>query len=148
MRIAHLIAAGLLLPLVAHADHSDDTLKFYLAKSDLVVLGTIKNEPVGNTSVAAVVGYDCNVEVADVLKGDQTLKGKTIRLGIVRFESGENDQYPPIKKNTKCILFLKQFGAPEEKSWGTTDLWFSVQYPNSMMAKSLKRLARQEAASQ
>ena len=134
---------AILAPTIALTDSSDDTLKFYLSKSDLVILGTILNQPGAVIDEVGVPNYYCDFKVTDVLKGDATLKGKTIRVNIVRFEGDKKDHHPLIKKDAECILFLKK----EENNfpfWETADFWFGVQYPSPWMARSLKRLAEEE----
>ncbi len=137
-----LAAVLLLLPAVVIADSSDDTLEFYLSKSDLVVLGTIVKDPFVIFSEEGVPNYICDFKVRDVLKGNAKLKGQTIKVNIKRFEMDEKDKHPLIKKDSECILFLKmRDGVP---SWETADFWFGIQYPSPTMAKSLKRLAKEE----
>ena len=94
--------------LAAHADEGDDTLKFCLSKSDLAVLGVIVSEPTAISDEAGVFNHICDYKVSDVLKGDASLKGKTIRVNIVRFELDKKDRHPLLKKDGECILFLKR----------------------------------------
>ena len=138
------ITACLVLFLVAglcFADDSDDTLKRWLSKSELVVLGTIVSEPIGFFSEAGVPHYSCQFKVSDVCKGDSKLKDKTINLSIARFEMHKKDHHPLIKKGAECILFLKNVGTEKKPGWVTTDFWFGIQHPIPWMAKSLTRLA-------
>ncbi len=75
-----------------------------------------------------------------MLKGESTLKGKTIKINIQRFEMGKADKNPLISIGVKSILFLKKID-PDTPSWVTTDFWFGVQRPSPWMARSLKRLS-------
>jgi hypothetical protein len=129
---------------VCHADNSDDTLRFYLSKTDLVVLGTIMSEPMGIFHEDGVPNYICQFKVSDVCTGDAKLKGKTIKVNIKRFEMNKKDHHPLIKKDAECILFLKQESDTTIPQWATTDFWFGVQHPFPWLVKSLKRLAKQE----
>ncbi len=122
---------------------ADDTLKYYLSKSDLAVHGIIVSEPLAAFREAGVPNYICDFKVSDVLKGDASLKGKTIRVHIIRFEMDEKDRHPLLKKDGECILFLKG-ASPDVPSWVTADFWFGVQYPSPCMASSLKRLAAEK----
>ncbi len=122
---------------------ADDTLKYYLSKSDLAVHGIIVSEPLAAFREAGVPHYNCDFKVSDVLKGDASLKGKTIRVHIIRFEMDEKDRHPHLKKDGECILFLKG-ASPDVPSWVTADFWFGVQYPSPCMASSLKRLAAEK----
>lgn len=137
--IVFVIMAG-----ICFADEGDDTLKFFLSKSDLVILGTITSEPIGVVDEAGVVNYYCDVNVADVCKGIASRKDKTIRMDIIRFEMGKKDHNPLIKKDSECILFLKKIPNNTSPEWETADFWFGVQYPSPWMVKSLKRLAEEE----
>ena len=148
MRIALLIAAGLVIPVVGQADDSDDTLKYFLAKSDLVDHGTIKTEPLGLTREAGVPNDICDFEVWDVLKGDEKLKSKTIHVTIKRFEMAPEDHHPLIKKDAECILFLKQQKQGTNPNWATADFWFGIQRASPWMVKSLNRLADQSSRQQ
>jgi len=140
--IGILITTLVLLSNVSHADDSDDTLRIFLSKSDLVVLGTIVTEPTGITSELGVLNYICQFKVSDVCKGNVELKGETIRANIKRFEMGKKDHHPLIKKDAECILFLKKEVEGTNPQWVTADFWFGIQHPIPWMAKSLKRLAK------
>ena len=142
--ISILITTLVLLGNVCHAAGSDDTLRLFLSKSDLVVLGTIVTEPTGVFSEAGVPNYICQFKVSDVCKGNAELKGKTIRVNIMRFEMDKKDHHPLIKKDAECILFLKNRGEGAIPQWVTTDFWFGIQQPIPWMVKSLKRLAMQD----
>ena len=136
------VALALLLPSVVIADDSDDTLKFYLEKSDLVVLGTIIELwgiPMHGKGVVQPWTYE--FRVTDVLKGDNDLKGKAIKFDIPRFMKDEKDVDPLLKKGSECIVFLKDSG---DSSWETADIWFGVHYPSPTMVESIKRLVRDD----
>ena len=143
-RIALLALASVALaPFFALADTSDDTLKFYLSRSDVVIQGTILNHPVGVIDRDGVPNFYCEFKAADVLKGDAKLKGTTIRVNIVRFERDEKDHHPLIKKGAECILFLKRTKDNIPKL-ETADVWFGVQHPFPWLVESLKRLSKQK----
>ena len=130
-------------PVTTNADASNDPLKLLLSKSDLVVLGTITNEPIEIELESGVPNYICEFQVEDVLKGDTTLKGRVIAVNIMRFEMEAKDKHPLIKKGSECILFLKA-DKPHIPSWVTADFWFGVQYPSPWMARDLKQLALEQ----
>ena len=73
------------------ADASDDTLKFYLSKSDLVVLGNVTSQPEVKFAQEGVSNYICDFKVKDILMGDAELKGKTIKVNIMRSEIDKFD---------------------------------------------------------
>ena len=130
---------------ISWADTSDDTLKLYLSKSDLVVRGTITSEPAGIIDSDGALNYVCVFKVSDVLKGNPDLKDKTVKVSIMRFELDEKDHHPLITKGAESILFLKQAKDSAPK-WETADYWFGMQHPFPFLAKSLKRLAKEEAS--
>ena len=134
--LACLVIGAMTAATAVQADDSDDTLRFYLSKSDLVISGSITSEPIGLSSESGVVGYGCDFTVVDVLAGDVSVKGKTIKVTIGRFESDAKDKHPLVKKGSECILFLK--------GQGTTDYWFGIQQLSPSMVKSLKRLAKEK----
>jgi hypothetical protein len=138
-----LLAFGLTLVLAASAaaDGGDDTLRFFLSKSDLVVVGKLTSEPAGVEKEAGVVNYRCQVAVSEVLKGKAATKGE-LTVNIIRFESAAEDKLPWFKKGATCILFLKS-ADPKTPAWETADVWFGVQPSSPWMARSLKRLAGQ-----
>ena len=135
-----LIIAVLIGPTVILADTDDDTLQFYLEKSDLVVLGTIIELwgiPFDGWGVVQPWTYE--FKVAEVLKGDDGLKGKAIKFDIRHFTEDEKDVDPLLKKGNECIVFLTDDG---DGGWITADIWFGIHYPSPTMVKSLKRLVR------
>ena len=138
------IALTLFLPFGLMADDGDDTLRTLLAKSDLVVLGKIVSEPPGIIKKPGMPHYFCDFAVKDVLKGDPAFTNTTIKVNITRFEMDEKDHHPLIKKDSRCILFLKKASPGNTLVWVTSDMWFGVQYPFPWLARSLKRVAQEK----
>lgn len=142
---ASLVAALFLLAIAsAKGDADDETLKFFLSKSDLVVMGRITAEPVAVIDESGVPNYLCEFQIHDVLKGDASLKDRIIKLVVIRFELTPKDKHPLIRKDGECILFLKKALPKNKPYWVSADFWFSVQYPSPTMAASLKRLAAEK----
>ena len=131
---------SLIAVLPVRGDSGDDTLKYYLSKSDRVVVGKITSDPIGIVDESFAPHYTCEFQVQDVLKGEGKWKGQVIKIDISRFEMDAKDKHPLIKKDGECILFLK-IAAPDTPSWVTADIWFGVQHPSRSMVRSLKRLA-------
>jgi len=145
MKYSVLILALLILPaFICFADTSDDTLNFYLSKSDLVVVGKIVSEVGAVIDELGVPNYICDFEIQDVIKGDEGLKDRTIKINIMRFEIDKEDKHPFIKKDSKCLLFLKKANEGNTPAWETADFWFGIQHPFPTMIKSLKRLAKEK----
>jgi hypothetical protein len=135
------VVSVILIPLEAFADASDDTLRLYLSKSDLVVLGKITTEPLGIAHELGVPNYICQFRIDDVLKGESKLQSKSIKVNIKRFGTDKSDHHPLIKRGSECILFLKKASQSTVPAWVTADFWFGVQPTSPWMARSLKRLA-------
>ena len=86
------------------ADDDDETLKFYLSKADLVVVGKISSDPIGIINETGVPNYNCDFLVSAVIKGDAKLEGQVIKVNIKRFEIKDKDKHPlinstPLKKD-------------------------------------------------
>jgi hypothetical protein len=110
--VSAVVMGILALATSARAADGDDTLRSYLAKSDLVVLGEITSEPSEFMKEIGVANYVCDFKIAQVLKGNKPA-GDTVRVNIVRFERDEEDRLVELKKGSKCILFLKKAAAGE-----------------------------------
>lgn len=143
MRMA--IVPGLVLFLTASvfAYGSEGTLRYFLSKSDLVILGEITSEPTRTSEEVGVVYYYCDFQIADVLSAWKPTE-ESIHVNIIRFELDESDRIPDLTIGCKCILFLKNVGGIEKPEWETSDVWFGFQRPSPSMAETLKRLASDE----
>ena len=145
MRMVKALGLVLGLAVPAFADDGDDTLRFFLSKSELVVLGEITSEPHGVWDEKGVVNYICDFRIAEVLKGKKP-GTDTVAVNIVQFELDKEDRLPGLKKGTKWIVFLKSAPDGAKPPWRTADFWFGVQRPSPWMAQSLKRLAEPDEA--
>jgi hypothetical protein len=149
-----MIALGLalVLPSLIVANDLQETLRFYLAKSDVVVLGEFTSEPIRKGASKFGTDYQADFKIAQLLKWDapgDTRAGATIKVHIVRtvlyaddFEP--EDQLPELKKGGKCILFLECRDPQPTPSYITADVWFGVQRSSPWMAKSLARIATEQ----
>jgi len=149
-----MIALGLalVLPGLAVAGNLEETLRFYLSKSDVVVLGEFTSEPVhAKTKFAS--GGEADFKIAQLIKWDapgETRVGESIKVHIVRAVlHGEDfepeDRLPEFKKGGKCILFLECRDLKPTPSYITADIWFGVQRPSPWMAKSLARIVTEQS---
>jgi hypothetical protein len=129
----------------ARADAGDDTLKYYLSKADLVVLGEVTSDPVGVTSAATVTDF-FEFKIAQVLKGNGPAKGTTMKVSTLHYAFDPEDQPRELRKGGKCILFLKAARPKESPAWATVDPWFGVQPVSSFKVWNLARLAADEAS--
>ena len=124
----------------ALANDSDDTLKLYLSKSDLVVSGTIESRSADASWEIGVMEHLCEFKVEEVAKGDIKLKGQVIKVNIKRFELDKEDEHPLVKAGGACVLFLKNEPPGTSPSWRTADFWFGIQQRSPMLLRSLKHL--------
>lgn len=147
-------ALGLALALLSLVVAQDpETLRFYLAKSDVVVLGEFAGEPIRKGASKFGTHYQADFKITQLLKWDapgETKVGATIKVHILRgvlhkddFEP--EDPLPDLKNASKCILFLTCYEEKPTPSYSTADAWFGVQRPSSWMAKSLARVVAEQA---
>jgi len=141
--ISAILALCVVLSLNARADDSDDTLRFYMKQSDIVVSGTIVSEPAGFVTESGVINWICTFKVMNVLHGKKS-DADTIEVNIVRFEIGANDRPSYLKMDAECILFLKNVSTTDKPSWKTADFWFGIQPRFPMMERSIRRLSEQD----
>jgi hypothetical protein len=139
-----LVAVGISIALAAGAaaqggaEAGDDTLRFYLGKSALVVLGEFTSEPFGYSAELGAAHWSADFRIDEVLKGARPAK-ETVGVDIVRSywgsirEKNDRDRPAELKLGGKCILFLNAHGS-------TADVWFGVQPPFPSMIRSLRRL--------
>ena len=142
-----MILISLALPRVSFSDAGDETLEYYLSKSDLVVLGVILNQNGPIFYEEGVPNYYSDVKIDYVLKGNNELRGKTIKINIVRLAAREKyteNYIDLIKEGEERIFFLKKIPQNRNPAWRTADVWFGVQYPSSTMADAIKRLTKEE----
>ncbi len=142
----------LLLPLcvlcsVAVAGDDDETLRFYLSKSDVAALGEFTSEPIGESSEQGVVRYQADFKLVRLIKGEKAgerAAGGTIRVNCVRFDLSPEERPAQLKQGGKAILFLRRVSnGPGRKplpSYVTVDPWFAIQPPQAAMADALARL--------
>ena len=93
MKTGMVLGAVLALASPAFADEGEDTLRFYLAKSDLVILAKIASAPKRASEEVGGVYYSCDFQIAEVLRGQKPAED-TIRVTIARFEREEADRLP------------------------------------------------------
>ena len=146
MRYMIALGLALVLPGLAVAGDPEETLRFYLAKSDVVVLGEFTSEPIHKSNKFG--SHDqADFKIAQLLKWDapgEAQVGGTIKVHIMRFELEPEDRLPELKKGGKCFLFLECHDLKPAPSYITADIWFGVQRPNPFMGKSLSRVAAEQ----
>ena len=136
---ALMIAAVIAVPAFGGSS-DDDTLRFYLSKSSLVVSGVVLNEPSVVTSESHVYRHSFRFKVDKVLKGERA--DDEINVTVTCIYEFDDEAPPSLKAGGKAILFLRQgFNRPEYRSWIGADKWFAVQPANRMLQESLKRVA-------
>lgn len=120
------------------ADHGDETLGRWLAKSEVVVTGTIRDNPVGFTSELGVINYLVELDGVQWLKGQRAKDEKSLRATVVRFEMAEDDRVAWLSKGNEVILFLRR--GKGSGNLITVDNWFGAQKKRTWMLRSLRRL--------
>ena len=141
--ISAVCAVFMIAGLTIRADDSDDTLRFYMGKSDLVVSGTIISEPEGCVDEAGVVNWICRFNVKETLHGTGVATN-TLDVNIIRFEIHKKDHPLYLAKDSECILFLKSTSKTEKPSWKSADFWFGIQPYLPVMEMSIRRLSKQQ----
>lgn len=140
--ISAICSLCILIGLTARADDSDDTLRFYVKKSDIIVSGAVVSEPKGLVDESGIINWVCTFKVAETLHGSKP-DAEMIDVNIVRFGIDAKDRPSYLKKDAECILFLKNVAKAEKPAWKTADFWFGIQPRFPMMERSIKRLAEQ-----
>ena len=124
---------------VTRADEDDDTLRFYLAKSPLVISGDIAS-PVRMTQIKNMTYYSFDLKVREVAKGELS-EGRTVHIRIHWAEHYLVEESTYLKEGSSCILFLKplKIKGPDNSNWQSSALWFGAQ---PYMLQRLKKLSK------
>jgi hypothetical protein len=126
----------------------DDAVRFLLAKSALVVCGTIATTPrkppvpEGNRPIP----YRLQVRVEEVLVGDRSAVGQdgTLTVVVERYDDGP----PVLAEGNQCVLFLAWRNWPAPKgfpNWWTADPWMGVLPKGADLIDSIKRVPKEKA---
>lgn len=123
-------------------DSDDDTLRYYLSKSETVVVGKVTDgvQRIGvdfNPIPVNVIGFQ--VHVTDSIKGKVAAK-QTIMVTVTR--AHKIGQSLPPEQGEKVVLFLKASG----DSWVSADKWFGMQPHSPTFVEHLKRVNSQAKA--
>ncbi len=120
-------------------DSDDDTLRYYLSKSDAVVVAKVAE---GLQSI----GFDYNpipvnvnsfhIQVIDSIKGNFAVK-ELISVKVTR--AYNLCQSLPPEREEKIVLFLKGSG----DSWFSADKWFAMQPYSLTLVEQLKQIQGQ-----
>jgi hypothetical protein len=140
MRCTFLLGLALVLPGLVVAGDSEEALRLFLAKSEVVVLGDFTTEPVVKETFEENRQYQADFKIAQVIKWDapgETRVSETIKVHILL--EGE-DRLPEMKKGGRCLLFLQCHDPKPNPSYITADWWFGVQRPNPALVKTLSRI--------
>jgi hypothetical protein len=155
-RIAVTVLVGALALTVWHvarradADDGDDTLKRWLARSDVVVDATVRSLDGPRYLEAGVAHYGAALDVHETLAGDpleapsreagRSDDAALPRVAIVRFERVDADRLPYLEEGARVVLFLRR--APGRvPRYETSDSWLGVQPYGPWLARRLAALA-------
>jgi hypothetical protein len=122
---------------------SDETLLFYLSKSELVVTGEIISHPDVIIKAKGISHYITTFQVDEVLCGSHPSEMQ-FNVDIVRPEANPGDAREYLKQGFRCILFLNSEPTGDIPHWQTSDDWFGIQFYNEMMVLKLDRLCPQQ----
>lgn len=127
----------------AFSDEGDDTLAYYLAKSDVVLAGEVSSAPSAVSSEVGVVEYSFKVKVMEVLQGEIRADEQPA-VTIIRFESNASDAPPWLRKGAKAVFFLRNRPDLGRRGYTSADPWFAAQPYNAALAKRIRRIAAAE----
>ncbi len=130
------LLAGSRLPV----DEGDETLRYYLSRSAVVIAGEIMSEPVGIFDEEGVANWSCEVRVEDVVKGP-ALGGRAVPVNVVRFHREAGDRPSFLEQGGRCVLFLREAVEGAQPGLATADMWFGAQPHSPWLVRALKRLA-------
>ena len=128
----------------SHLLGDDETLEFYLSKSDHVLvvesLDDLEKKSVILSEAAHVSNVGCTFKLVQSIKGWGTgREGQTFEETI-SYPTNDGDRTPKIKAGQKYILFLN--------TQGVADLWFGIQRYSPAMAKDLARIVKESERKQ
>lgn len=111
---------------VSSTDDGTETLKYFVSKSDLVVVATIADEPLWIDYSAPISGFyprTCYFKAAidKVLAGDASHPAE-IAVQAVRIQNTSERPFADLVKGRRFVFFLKRNG----DAWHTADPWFGV----------------------
>jgi hypothetical protein len=149
MRIWFAVAIAVVSAAASQALASDETLKFYLARSQYVLAGELVAEPVkearpfywGADKKNPIVVYTCRVKVLEQFQ-DNPYSHKEMTVYVLRHDGSQRPD--GLRKGEKCIFFLNWiYGGPGVgSSHVTSDAWFGVQRYDPRMAERLRELGK------
>jgi hypothetical protein len=131
---------------VGSAQAADETLKFFLSRSQYVLAGELLAEPLkqkpfrwwGDEKQPPLTVYEVRVKVLDQFQYQSVPYPHKEMTAYVLMPKGA-ERPDPLKKGVKCVLFLDWvFGGPGgPTSFITVDPWFGVQRYDPKMAERL-----------
>jgi hypothetical protein len=129
---------------IGSARASEDTLRYYLSKSELSVTAEIVSDPVTQSSADGVSSTVFQAKVIAVLIGDATLVETIVEVRM-DWRGTDEDKPSNLERTGKCILFLAKSKKESKEIWQTVDTWFGFQSMSRAMAAELSRLASDDA---
>jgi hypothetical protein len=135
---------ALLLPGFALAMDPEETPRYYLAKSDVVVVGEFTSEPVVQEKTEEIHHYQADCKISQIVKWEAPEKnrvGDTIKVNVLL---DAQERLPELKKGGKCLLFLECYHLKPTPSYITADIWFGVQRPSARLANTLTGVVAQQ----
>lgn len=134
-----LAAACPVLPTApAAAGPGDEALLPHLSRAELVLRGKILSFPRGRAREDAPTRYRVDFLVYDVLKGNDDVERRILRVDIERYEETPRDS--GVVAGRKAILLVRKLD-PASRVFTTVDPWFGMLADNAMMARTIRELS-------
>ena len=118
---------------------STDELRSCASRSNTIVVGTFRSEPVAALDELGVAAWAASFEVEQVVKGDRRLKGRSVRVSVTRFEL-PGHPHPLLKKGRRCVLLVDRARSDPGLFVGT-DGRQDLQRPSAAMVHKLEAWA-------
>lgn len=119
-------------------DTGYDTLRYYLSKSSLVVVGQLSSEAFCLTETGVLTcSFQFNVR--------EIIVGKAPSSEIIYVHSIHFTDSPCLKPNTQCIAYLKPASSTNAAEFEITDVWFGLQPTFPILEDALKSITNTTA---
>lgn len=122
----------------AFADDGDETMRYGLSRSEMVVAGEIRTEPARAAKGKGFVAYSFEFQVSHGIAGPSP--GARIPVRIIRPELTAEDGPLRLNKGKRYILFLNPSADGVTPTWESADPWFGIQPESYAMHAALRRL--------
>ena len=142
MKHVILILTVLLVGSIAVAAPRDDTIEYYLSKSDVVLSATLTDFVVERGKDTTTYKLIFKTHTGGVYHGKGP-HGEELKLNLVHpGDLPPGERTLKLDKGQDYILFLKKPGKEEAKVWRQADPWFAVQLYYSALAHKVREVSQ------